>query len=41
MSSASDVLWMSVVREELVEYVRSVCGWLGEACVERGEWMRR
>ena len=30
-SSAADVLWMSVVRgcEELVEYVRCVCVWLG------------
>ena len=33
VSSAADVLWMSV---ELVEYVRCVCVWLGAALVERG-----
>ena len=26
--------------EELVEYVRCVCVWLGAAWVGRGEWMR-
>ena len=35
VSSAADVLWMSVV------CVRCVCVWLGAAWVERGgEWMR-
>ena len=29
VSSAADVLWMSVGCEELVEYVRCVCVWLG------------
>ena len=36
VSSAADVLWMSVVLgcEELVEYV--ICVWLAAAWVERG-----
>ena len=39
VSSAADVLWMSVVRgrEEFVDYVRCVCVWLG--AVLGGEWM--
>ena len=38
VSSAADVLWMSVVRgmRGVGEGVRCVCGWLGAACVERG-----
>ena len=38
VSSAADVLWMSVVLrcEELVEYDRCVCIWLWAAWVERG-----
>ena len=36
VSSAADVLWMSVGFEELVEYVRCVCVWLGAAWVVRG-----
>ena len=28
VSSAADMLWMSVRCEELVEYVRCVCVWL-------------
>ena len=36
VSCAADVLWMSVGCEELVEYVRCVCVWLGAAWVERG-----
>ena len=36
VSSAADVLWMSVVRGVLVEYVRCVCVWLGVAWVVSG-----
>ena len=35
VSSAVDVLWMRGVGG-----VRCVCVWLGEAWVERGEWIR-
>ena len=40
MSSAADVLWMSVVRG--MRGVGGLCVWLGAAWVEteRGEWMR-
>ena len=38
VTSAADVLWMSVVRrmQELVEYMRCVCVWLWA----ESEWMR-
>ena len=38
VSSAADVLWMSVV--ELVEYVRCVCVLLRQRGRRGGEWMR-
>ena len=38
VSSAADVLWMSVGCEELVEYVR--CVWFGRRGCRGGEWMR-
>ena len=40
VSSAADVLWMSVGCEELVEYVRCVCVWLRRCGWRGGEWMR-
>ena len=37
VSSATNVLWMSVVCGELVEYMRCVCVWLGAVRLESGE----
>ena len=43
MSSVYDVLWIRFggwEAEELVEYVKCVCVWLGARWEVRGEWMR-